>query len=211
MNLILPFFLGFFVAAIGIIPPGLINMTAAKVSLKDGRIEAVFFAIGATVIVFFQSFSALLFANFINSHPKVINSLQEIGLIIFSSLTIYFLWKAQKPKKSKTEIKVRSKTNRLFYGMLLASLNLFPIPYYVFISITFASYGYFHFIPSFVYAFEAGAVTGTFLVFYLYILYFKKREAKSSFLINNGNYIFATLTGLVSIITLIKLIKTGFV
>lgn len=207
MNLILPFFLGFFIAAIGIIPPGLINMTAAKASLKDGRNEAIFFAIGATVIVFFQSFLALLFANFINNHPSVINSLQEIGLFIFISLTIYFLWKAKKPKNSKTEIKVRSKTNRFFYGMLLASLNLFPIPYYVFISITLATYGYFYFLPSFIYAFVVGVVAGTFLVFYLYILFFKKRESKSSFLINNGNYIFAMLTGLVSIITLIKLIK----
>jgi threonine/homoserine/homoserine lactone efflux protein len=210
MNLILPFFLGFLVAAIGIIPPGLINMTAAKVSLKDGRNEAIFFAIGATVIVFFQSFLALLFANFINNHPSVINSLQEIGLFIFMSLTIYFLWKAQKPKSSKKEIKVRSKTNRFFYGMLLSSLNLFPIPYYVFISITFATYGYFKFIPSFIYAFVVGAMSGSFMVFYLYILYFKKREAKSSFLINNGNYIFATLTGLVSIITFIKLIEVYF-
>ena len=91
MNLIFPFFLGFLIAAVGIIPPGLINMTAAKVSLKDGRNEAIFFAIGATIIVFIQSYSALLFANFINNHPSVINSLEEIGFIIFFSLTIYFL------------------------------------------------------------------------------------------------------------------------
>ena len=210
MNLIFPFFLGFLIAAVGIIPPGLINMTAAKVSLKDGRNEAIFFAIGATIIVFIQSYSALLFANFINNHPSVINSLEEIGFIIFFSLTIYFLWKAKKTKNSKTEIKVRSKTNRFFYGMMLASLNLFPIPYYVFISITLAAYGYFFFEPSYIYSFVTGAVSGSFLVFYLYILYFKKREAKSSFLINNGNYVFATLTGLVSIITLIKLLKVGF-
>ena len=90
MALVLPFFLGFIVAAIGITPPGLINMTAAKVSLKDGRIEAIFFAVGATIIVFFQTFLALLFANFINSHPDVINKLQEIGLFIFIGLTVYF-------------------------------------------------------------------------------------------------------------------------
>jgi threonine/homoserine/homoserine lactone efflux protein len=207
MNLILPFFLGFLVAAIGIIPPGLINMTAAKISLNEGRNEAMFFAFGATVTVFFQSYLALLFANFINSHPYIINSLQEIGLSVFISLTIYFLWKAQKSKNTNPEIKVRSKINRFFFGIFLASLNLFPIPYYVFISITFATYGYFYFTSSFIYAFVAGAVSGTYLVFYLYILFFKKRESKSSFLINNGNYIFAMLTGIVSIITLIKLIR----
>lgn len=210
MTLILPFIVGFFVAAIGIIPPGLINMTAAKVSLKDGRTEAIFFGIGATIIIFFQSFLALLFANFINSHPVIINSLQEIGFVIFSAMTLFFIWKAKKPKILETEIKVRSKTNRFFYGMLLASLNLFPIPYYVFISITLSTYGYFYFISSFIYAFVVGAILGSFLVFYLYILYFKKRENQSSFLINNVNYIFAVLTGLVSFITLLKLIKVFF-
>lgn len=210
VGLVSPFVIGFFAAAIGIIPPGLINMTAAKVSLKDGRNEAIFFAIGATIIVFFQSFLALLFANFINSDPSIINSLQKIGLFIFIGLTIYFLWKAKKVNPLKVEITVRSKTNRFFYGMLLASLNLFPIPYYVFISITLATYGYFYFITSFIYAFVLGTVSGSFLVFYLYILYFKKRESKSSFLMNNGNYIFAILTGLVSIITLVKLIEMYF-
>lgn len=210
MNLILPLFLGFLIAFVGIIPPGLINMTAAKVSLKDGRNEAIFFAIGATIIIFFQSLLALLFANFINNNPSVINSLEEIGLFIFAGLTIYFFWKAKKPQKTKSKIKARSKTNRFFYGMLLSALNLFPIPYYVFSSITLATYGIFYFIPSYIYSFVTGVVLGSFLVFYLYILYFKKRETKSSFLINNGNYVFAIVTGLVSIITLIKLLKVGF-
>jgi len=210
MALLLPFFLGFIVAAIGITPPGLINITAAKVSLKDGRIEAIFFAVGATVIVFFQTLLALMFADFINSHPDVINKMQEIGLFIFIALTIYFFWKAKRPKIPKEEIKIRSKTNRFFLGMLLSALNLFPVPYYVFVSITLAAYGFFYFLESFIYAFVVGVVAGSFLVFYLYIVFFKKREAKSSFLMNNVNYIIGTLTGLVSIITLFKLIKTCF-
>lgn len=210
MNLLSPFFLGFIVAAIGITPPGLINMTAAKVSLKDGRNEAISFAVGATVIIFFQTYLALLFANFINSHPDIISLLQETGLFIFIGLTIYFFWKAKRPKLPKSKTKVRSKTNRFFLGMLLSALNLFPIPYYAFISITLSSYGYFSFLESFIYTFVGGAVIGSFLVFYLYIVYFKKRETKSSFLMNNGNYIIGTITALVSVVTLFKLIKSYF-
>jgi threonine/homoserine/homoserine lactone efflux protein len=210
MALILPFFLGFIIAAIGITPPGLINMTAAKVSLKDGRVEAIFFAIGATIIVFFQTLLALLFANFINSNPEIISRLQEIGLFIFIALTIYFFWKAQRPKVPKEEKKIRSKTNRFFLGMLLSALNLFPIPYYVFVSITLSTYGYFYFIQSFIYSFVVGVVAGSFLVFYFYILFFKKKDAKSSFLMNNGNYIIGSITGIVSVITLLKLIEGYF-
>lgn len=210
MALLLPFFLGFIIAAIGITPPGLINMTAAKVSLKDGRSEAIFFAIGATLVVFFQTFLALLFANFINSRPDVINKLQEIGLFIFIGLTIYFFWKAKKPKLTKAKTKVRSKTNRFFLGMLLSVLNLFPIPYYVFVSISLATYDYFYFTQPFIYSFVTGVVAGSFLVFYLYIIYFKKDDSKSSFLIENANYIIGALTGLVSVVTLFKLIKAYF-
>jgi threonine/homoserine/homoserine lactone efflux protein len=206
MTLLLPFFFGFIAATIGIAPPGLINMTAAKVSLKDGKNEALSFAIGATGIVFFQTFLALLFANFINKNPDIINSLQEIGLFIFVGLTVYFFWKAKKNKQPKTEPKSRSKTNRFFLGILLSALNLFPIPYYVFVSITLSSYGYFFFSKNFILAFVSGAVIGSFLVFYLYILFFKKQENKSSFLINNLNYIIGTITALVSAVTLFKLI-----
>lgn len=208
--MVLPFFFGFIAAAVGITPPGLINMTAAKVSLKDGRNEAISFAIGATIIVFFQTFLALLFANFIDSRPDIINKLQEFGLFIFIALTIYFFWNAKRPKIPKSEVKIRSKTNRFFLGMLLSVLNLFPIPYYVFISITLSSYGCFFFDKKFILSFVSGVVIGSFLVFYMYILFFKKRESKSSFLMDNGNYIIGTITGLVSLFTLFKLIK-GFV
>ena len=203
----LPLFLGFFAAAIGIAPPGLINMTAAKVSIDEGRNGAFSFAIGATLIVFFQTFLALLFAEFIDSRPDVINLLQEIGLVIFLTLTAYFFWTARKPKPPKGELKMHSMTNRFFLGILLSVLNLFPIPYYVFVSITLSSYGYFLFSKSFVYVFVAGVVLGSFLVFYLYILFFNKKEGKSSFLKNNGNYIIGSVTGLISLLTLFKIIK----
>jgi threonine/homoserine/homoserine lactone efflux protein len=208
IRLIIPYAIGFFVAAIGIVPPGLINMTAAKVSIKDGRNEAISFAIGATIIIFFQSLAAVLFANFINSNSSIVHNLQEIGLLIFFILTIYFLWKAKKGNSIKVEVKVRTKTNRFFYGMLLASLNLFPIPYYVFITTSLASYSFFNFVTSIICSFVFGIVCGSFLVFYFYILYFKKRASTASFLMNNANYIFAVLTGVVALFTLFKVVST---
>jgi threonine/homoserine/homoserine lactone efflux protein len=211
MTLLLPFFLGFLIAAIGIVPPGLINMTVAKVSLKNGKKEAVFFALGATLIIFIQSFIALLFANYINSNPDIINSLQEIGLLIFVILTVYFFWKAKVNKVKKEEIKVQSKTKSFFLGMLLAALNLFPIPYYVFVSVTLAAYGYFNFNPIFIYPFVVGVASGSFFVFILYVQFFKKRKAKSTFLLQNGNYIIGSITGLISIITLYKIVKIYFI
>ena len=82
----MPLILGFSIAAIGILPPGLINMTAAKVSVVDGKNEAISFAIGATVIVFFQTYIAIQFAKFIDSRQDIIILLQEIGLFLFIAM-----------------------------------------------------------------------------------------------------------------------------
>jgi len=38
------FFLGLVIAFIGVIPPGLLNMTVAKISLKEGASRGILFA-----------------------------------------------------------------------------------------------------------------------------------------------------------------------
>lgn len=204
----MPLILGFSIAAIGILPPGLINMTAAKVSVIDGRNEAISFAIGATVIVFFQTYIAIQFAKFINSRQDIITLLQEIGLFLFFAITLFLFWTARKPKKAKQEIKMHSKSNRFFLGMLLSSLNLFPIPFYVFVSVSLSSIGLFYFNSLYIYLFVSGVVIGSFTIFYLYILYFKNHQSKSDYLIKNGNYIIGSITGLISLVTFFKLINT---
>ncbi|MCO6148021.1 LysE family transporter [Flavobacterium sp. NRK1] len=209
MEIVLPLVLGIVVSATGIMLPGLINMTAAKISLKEGRRRAVFFALGATVVVFFQTYIAVSFAKFINSRPDIIYLLEETGLVIFSALTIFFLFiaKKKKLKKEKEIIKRNSLTGNFFLGALLSALNFFPIPYYVFVSVSLSAYKYFYFTHLFVFLFVMGVVAGSFSVFYLYIVFFKKIEHKTDFFLQNINYLLGSVTGLISVITLIKILR----
>ncbi len=119
------FFLGFISAFVGISPPGLINMTAVKVNLKEGKRTALWFVFGAVIIIFFQTFLALLFARAIDKSPSLILLLREIGCVIFALLTIYFLFVAKKPKLKGGNIKKYSNSSRFFLGMLLSALNFF--------------------------------------------------------------------------------------
>lgn len=198
---------GIFVSAIGIALPGLINMTAAKISVRDGRSRALLFAVGATVVVFFQTYIAVVFAKFINSRPDIIYMLQEIGLVLFALLTIYFFFIAKKPRLKEEDSKVRTKIGRFFLGMLLSALNFFPIPYYVFVSITLANNGYFEFTPLIICMFVLGVVIGSFSIFYLYIVFFKRIEHKTTWMMENMNYFLGSVTGLVAIINLIKILR----
>lgn len=207
MNIVTSLFLGFFTAFIGIIPPGLINMTAAKVNLKEGKRNAMWFVLGAILVIFFQSFFAILFAKIINRRPDLVILLREVGLGIFATLTLYFLVLAKKPKDKTRKFKKNSKTNRFFMGMLLSGLNFFPIPYYVFVSVTLASFKLFSFDPTSIFIFVNGVILGSFLVFYCYISFFNKIENKTDYVTKNMNTIIGSITGLISMITLWNVIK----
>ena len=207
MNIVTSLFLGFFTAFIGIIPPGLINMTAAKVNLKEGKRNAMWFVLGAILVIFFQSFFAILFAKIINRRPDLVTLLREVGLGIFATLTFYFLVLAKKPKDKTRKFKKNSKTNRFFMGMLLSGLNFFPIPYYVFVSVTLASFKLFSFDPTSIFIFVNGVILGSFLVFYCYISFFNKIENKTDYVTKNMNTIIGSITGLISMITLWNVIK----
>ena len=86
MALLTPLLSGFIAAFIGIIPPGLINMTAAKVNMKEGKKNALWFVAGAVLVIFFQVSLAVLFAQVIDNRPDVVTLLREVGFVIFSIL-----------------------------------------------------------------------------------------------------------------------------
>lgn len=201
-----PLVIGFCIAFLAVILPGLINMTAAKISLQEGKNVALSFAVGASVIIFFQTFIAVLFARFISNHQDIIATLQEIGIFVFTGLSVYFFAIAKKPKKIKTDGKIKGKSNRFFLGMLLSTLNLLPVPFYVFASMSLSASGYFSFDKIPVSSFVSGVVLGSFTVFYIYIVAFKKIEKKTDFLFKNINSIIGSVTTFMAVITLLKLL-----
>lgn len=210
MSIILPFISGFLAAVIGVIPPGLINLTAAKISLTDGKKRAMMFVLGALIVIYFQTYISVIFAQYIDKHQEVVVLLREVGLFIFVALTIYFLKFAKKPKINNDNVAVKSKRSRFFMGMVISAINFFPIPYYVLISIALASYNVFAFEPIPIYSLVAGVVVGSFSVFYFYVVFFNKIKSKADFLVNNMNKMIGTITGIVAILTLFNILKYYF-
>jgi threonine/homoserine/homoserine lactone efflux protein len=211
MSFILPFLSGFLASIIGIFPPGLINMTAAKISINNGKKRAMLFVLGALIVIVFQTYLSVLFARYINNHQEVLILLREIGLGVFTLLTIYFFFIAKKPKpKTDNEIIIKSKRSRFFMGMLISAINLFPVPYYVFISITLASYSFFSFENSSIFSLVFGVLVGSFCVFYSYVVFFERMKSKTDFFIKNMNKIIGSITGVVALFTLINIIKFYF-
>jgi threonine/homoserine/homoserine lactone efflux protein len=211
MSIFLPFLSGFFAAIIGVFPPGLINMTAAKVSLTDGRKRALMFVLGALIVIFYQTYISVIFAQYINSHQDIVALLREIGMIIFIGISVYYLFFAKTPNlHPDDDFHIKSKRSRFFMGMIISAINFFPIPYYVLVSITLATYNFFSFDTLSIYSLVSGVVVGSFLVFYLYITFFNKMKSKTDYFVQNMNKIIGTITGAVALITLFNILKNYF-
>ena len=203
--------MGLLTAIVAICPPGLINMTAAKISVKESKNRAFMFVFGALIVIFFQTLVALIFARYIDEHREIGLLIREVGFVIFSILTVYFLFIAKKSANNiKSDIKIKSKKIQFFLGLFISAINFFPIPFYVFVSITLASFGYFDFDETSIYSFTSGAVLGSFLVFYAYIMFFKKLEIKTNFISQNINKIIGSITGFVAFMSLIYIIRNYF-
>ncbi len=206
MNITVVFFLGLLIALVGVIPPGLLNMTAAKISLKEGYTRGVVFSIGVCVIVFLQTYLAAMLARYLSNHQDVVDILQRVAFVIFVLITIYFLLIAKKQPKIQAEYNVKSKHSRFFQGMFLSAINVFPIPYQAYMTVTIASFGWLQFERYSIISYVSGAAMGTFVMLYVYIFFFDKIKDRNFTSQKNMNYIIGSITGIIAVVTLINIL-----
>ena len=206
MIFFLAFILGLVVSIIGIIIPGMLNMTIAKISVNENRHQALRFAFGAILVVFFQAFLGTYFAKFLDANPDFSEGLKKIGTLIFITITIVFtILGMQAHKKNKITVEIENKKNRFLYGMALSAINMLAIPWYAFTSLLLASKKWFYYDIISILMFSLAAAFGTYMVFYWYAVFFKKIEHKLVFIVKNMNFFIAFLTGLVAVSSIYKI------
>lgn len=198
--------IGLLGSAIGVLPPGLINMYAAKISMKEGRKRAFLFSVGVSMTVMLQTYIALLLAEYIGKHPETVSMLQKVALGIFISLTIYFIFIAKDTRREIKDHGQHSKKNRFFLGIFIAALNLLPLPYWMYISITFSTFGMFSFSQLGLLAAVIASGIGTYASLSLYVQFFRPKEHSRKLKLNM-NYVIGIITALISVITFIKIVK----
>ena len=211
MSVLFAFAFAILFSFLGVLPPGIVNMTVANYSVKKSLKRAKKFINGALLVVFVQSILAFYFATFLENHPQVMNNLKLVGSVVFILLTIFFLGKGiQNFIGSKEEIKkksTKSKMKPFLHGVFISGLNVFPIPYYAFVSLYLSAFIEDFFTNLVGVAFVIGVTLGTFIVFLGYAYLFRKIKHKVTFFIKNINFIIAIITGLIAIFTIYNLNK----
>jgi len=183
-------FFGFIMAFGGLLAPGMLNMTAVKISIERGKRSGVIFSAGAASVVFIQAFIALFFANYLNNNPEIIEKLKIAGIIVFFLLSIFFFYQAR--KKFKDEGK-QKKGNYFFTGALMSLMNMLAIPFYLGISTLLGAEGKIILEQPYIMIFVVGSVVGAFSLFITYVSFAGIIIKRAQFIAQNINYILSIL------------------
>lgn len=199
------FLITYLAALLGVVPPGLVNMSVAKTCVKRGKKNGIFMAAGASFVVLIQASIAIVLARYIFDNPFVHNILLRAGLVIFIILTVYFFVMAKRRKTKEVEVSPTSGFKSVLKGMMIGTLNIFPIPYFVALGAALNVNGNieYHFLNNAV--FVLAASLGTFSTLYLYALFFARIEAEETFFARYSNYFMAGLMLVLVIITFIRI------
>lgn len=198
------FLITYFAALLGVVPPGLVNMSVAKTCVKRGKKNGIYVAVGASFVVLIQALIAILLARYIFNNPIVQNVLLRSGLVIFMIMMVYFLIMAKR-KQKEVEVSPTSGVRSILKGVMIGALNVFPIPYFVALGAALNVNGNveYHLLNNTV--FVLAASLGTFTTLYLYALFFAKIEAQGTFFARYSNYFMAGLMLVLIIITFIRI------
>ena len=182
-------------------------MSAAKISLKEGHNRSFMFSIGVCIIVALQTYIAATFAKYLSENTDVTNILKRVALVIFILISIYFFVTAKSnPNPIDFNSDTRSKQSRFFQGLFLSLLNIFPIPFQVYVLTTLLSIGWIVMDGVIIGAYVAGTSMGTFIALYVYILFFDSLKNNKFMSTKNINYSISIITMIVAISTLINLL-----
>lgn len=206
MFYLLNLFLGILAAFVGLLPPSMLNMTAARTTLEKDRGAALRFSAGASVVVFFQAYIALAFTKYISHYPGFIEILQKAALVIFLGLMVFFFYQARNQQKKKGS-NSRKRASDLAFGALLSTLNVLAIPFYCAVSTMFEVEGWIRLEQPFIILFVTGATLGTFGLLLVYIRFAGIIQKRAGYIARNINYILSGLSLLLFFITLIKVLN----
>ncbi len=204
-HLLILFFATFSAAFMATVPPGLLNMNAAKTSVEKGKLNGIIYSLGVSTMIMLQAIIAVYISKFLYKNPGVVDVLLQIAVLVFALLAIYFFMAARKNKKKRIkEVKI-SKRNSFLKGMLLAALNFLTIPYYSGLNIMWNASGWIKFQVWDIVIFILAAGCGTFSVLYMYTIYFNKLENKTNRFSKNSNYILSALMLVLLAITVYRI------
>jgi len=204
LALVLHFIFGFSSSFVGMLTPSMLNMTTVKITLERGKMNAIKFAFGVSIVVLIQAYAAVFFTKFLKENPNYILILQKFALVILALLSLYFYREFKKANKISVDFKQKCR-DTFVVGLFLSAINMFAIPFYYGITTFLNKIGLMQLSQNNILLFVIGSGIGTFILLYSYTHFGKYMQSKTNGTSNKLNLLLSILTGVLTMVTFIKL------
>jgi len=200
------FAIGFLMAFIGLMSPGMLTMSTLNAAIDRGTKSATKFAMGAALPIIIQAHLALLGANYIKEHPQILNNFSKIAVVVFFILSIFF-FKQYRQRKLVIKTPKFSINSSFWYGFFISMINPLAIPFYFTYSTLLELQGWLTIKQPYITAFVIGAVLGAFTIMYIYGKNAPKLMSKLQFVGKNFKLILALMMLVLGLISLMHVLK----
>lgn len=197
---------GAVIAFLGMVPPGMLNMTALKIRMERGKAQSIKYATGATFIIFCQATIAVVFADFFIDNPLIVEYLKLIGIVVFLILAVVF-YKLSRKKLKFDAGEQKPKRKYFIRGLIMSALNMLAIPFYLAISMYLASENRIILEHPYKLLFASGMALGASILFSIYISSYKLISQKASFIARNINLILSVLFVVLAILGIVRYVS----
>lgn len=191
--------------AIGLTLPGMVNMTAVKVSIDYGFRAAFRFSLGAALALAIQAYLAITFARYLGEHPQVILYLKRAALAVFLALSLFFFYQGRKPPIPKNDKYSKRQNTPFILGFILTGMNMLNIPYLFTTGTLLDNRGWINVDPPSKWLFIGGAALGCWTLLVAYAKFAAVITRRAKFVARHLNYFLSGLFMLLATIQLIQL------
>jgi threonine/homoserine/homoserine lactone efflux protein len=182
--LLLTLFLGIACNALGYIPPGNINLTAAQITLNKGLKQAYYFIISFSLVEMIFTFVMMRFVEWFATSLNLDRIIDIAMIFVFLVLGV-ITWRSRKEMPNTDT----SNKDSVKYGILLGIINPMQIPYWLFLGTYLISHEWIDTGNISLAVFSVGSGIGAGVVLYgfaRFAKYIQEKFTLSSYVINKS-------------------------
>ncbi len=192
--------IGFAMAFLGLLSPGLLTMTTLSTAAERGKKAGIYFALGAVFPIIIQAHIALLGADYLKTHPNVIQSFTDVAVFVFLLLAIVFYYQYKHRNRPATSgLNIH---NSFVFGLIISLINPMAIPFYFTYSTLLEMQNLLILKQGLISFFVVGAALGAFLVLSIYAANARKLFGRFQLFAKHFKLLLAILMFILSLLSL---------
>lgn len=128
-RLIKIFFIGMLISALGTLPLGTLNIITMQISVAEGYLQAIYFALGVALVEIIYVRISLVGMDWVRKRKNLFKWLDWVAVLIVVALAVANFIAAGKPHAAHNTI-ISNHMNRFLFGLMLSAINPVQIPFW---------------------------------------------------------------------------------